>query len=127
MENEYKMYIFVNSSLGMGKGKIGAQVGHVVCDITNEILVRAIIDNEKYFKTIYENYRLWRSCGQRKIVLKATQEEMDLLKNHANARVIYDAGHTQIEAGSLTVIGFWPSLESKPPLPIDELKKYKLM
>lgn len=127
MEEQYKMYIFVNNSLGMGKGKIGAQIGHVMCDITNEILIRAIVDNETYFKTIYENYISWRKSGQRKIVLKATQEQMDLLKNHPNARVIYDEGHTQIETGSLTVIGFWPSLESKPPLPIGELKRYKLL
>lgn len=123
---DIKMYIFVNNSLGMGKGKIGAQIGHVVCDITTEILIRSF-EGEKRFLKIRDDFTTWRHIGQVKIVLKATQEEMDILKNLPDARPIYDAGHTQIEAGSLTVVGFFPVSSQKFSLPQNELKKYKLL
>ncbi len=37
---EFVMYIFVNNDLNMGKGKIAAQVGHIV-EIMIEELVKA--------------------------------------------------------------------------------------
>jgi PTH2 family peptidyl-tRNA hydrolase len=109
------MYLFVNSGLQMGKGKISAQVGHCV-----QYLLEDIFNNIKSEK--YKEYLKWKTSGCKKIVLKATQEQLIELQKDNNSKSVYDAGHTQIPEGSLTVVGFFPSdkLENK-------FKHYKLL
>lgn len=124
---DYKMYIFVNHDLGMGKGKIATQVAHTVSDIVFEIIHRSFIENQKSFKNIYDNFIAWRNTGQRKIVLKANQEQLEILKQFDIARYTIDAGFTQIAPGSLTVVAFFPCKENKLPIPKSELQKYKLL
>ena len=51
-DDEVVMYIIVNSDLKMGKGKIAAQVGHIVMHIM-EALVKVDISTN-----IYERYCL---------------------------------------------------------------------
>lgn len=94
---EYKMYIAVNTSLNMGKGKIGAQVGHGVAAVTEKCLVSD--------PALWTRYKFG---GQTKICVKATQEEMEQLAQIKNACVIHDAGRTQIAPNSLTVVAFMP-------------------
>jgi PTH2 family peptidyl-tRNA hydrolase len=124
---DYKMYIFVNHDLGMGKGKIAAQVGHTVSDIVFEIMHRSFTENQKSFKNVYDNFMAWRNAGQRKIVLKATQEQLEMLKQYDTARYTIDGGFTQIAPGSLTVVAFFPCKENKLPISKSELQKYKLL
>lgn len=99
---DYVMYLFVNDDLKMGKGKIGAQTGHCV-----QFLMEDILENTK--KEKYQDYLKWKNCGCKKIVLKATQLQLMELQKDDMSRSVYDAGHTQIEAGSLTIVGFFPS------------------
>jgi len=116
------MYLIVNNDLQMGKGKIAGQVGHASCAITR--LLHGKNDS---------NYNKWLREGEAKIVLKATSSEiLELLDkyNYENTKetnkclAVHDAGHTQIPANSLTVIGFFPVLKSKAPV---EIKKMKLL
>jgi len=65
-DDEVVMYIIVNSDLKMGKGKIAAQVGHIVMHIM-EALVKVDISTN-----IYERYCLWRGNSYPKIILKGT-------------------------------------------------------
>jgi PTH2 family peptidyl-tRNA hydrolase len=99
---DFVMYLFVNDDLKMGKGKIGAQIGHCV-----QLLIEDILENTK--KEKYQDYLKWKSSGCKKIVLKATQLHLLELQKDDMSRSVHDAGHTQIEAGSLTVVGFFPS------------------
>lgn len=114
-----RMYIFVNSDLNMGKGKIAAQVGHVVEMLTHDIL-RGHYE-KRGSPEIYKNYMLWKSSGARKIVLKADSKNMEELSNIPSAHKVFDAGLTQIPSGSLTVVGFFPCNM------VDEFKEYKLL
>jgi len=70
--------------------------------------------------------RKYKSCGQAKIVLKATQMQMEeLLTTYPNlCKPVYDAGHTQIDVGSFTVLAFYPMLSNEAP---DVVKKLKLL
>ena len=113
--DDYKMYILINSDLGMCTGKKAGQVGHAVQSIVE------VLCNDK--RDLLRKYKL---CGQAKIVLKATQVQMEeLFKTYPNiCKPIYDAGHTQIEAGSFTALGFYPMLSSDAP---DIIKKMKLL
>ncbi|KAG8783775.1 hypothetical protein FRC15_004568 [Serendipita sp. 397] len=98
-----KLVLVVRTDLGMTKGKIAAQCGHATLAC---------------YKTIAKaNPRLlshWEWTGQAKIAVQVSSEE-DLLLLQASAqslnlvaRVIQDAGRTQIASGSRTVLGIGP-------------------
>ena len=120
MDKKIVMYIFVNSDLQMTKGKTCSQVAHVTQQITEEI-VR--IGYEIYpTPGAYFTYMKWKfNCV--KIILKATEKELTELLKRQDARPFYDSGQTtQVESGSLTVVGLIPCYE------IDEFtEKYKLL
>jgi len=115
MDSDYKMYILINSDLSMGPGKKAGQVGHGVQSVIE------VLCNDKR-----DLLRKYKSCGQAKIVLKATQTQMEeLLKTYPNlCKPVYDAGHTQIDAGSFTALAFYPMLSNEAP---DVIKKLKLL
>lgn len=117
---EPKMYIFVNSDLKMGKGKIAAQVGHVVQHISEEIIRSAY--EQRRPPEYYFTYMKWKQSGNAKIVLKTTQEQLKVLMEMPEARHVIDAGRTQIEPNSLTVVGFYPSTTLE-----ETVKDYKLL
>ena len=64
----------------------------------------------------------WSQSGSKKIVLKGTQEQIQMLSKEREARYIIDAGKTQIEAGSLTAVGFFPSCTN-----VARFSMYKLL
>lgn len=111
----YYMYIIVNSSLKMGKGKIAAQVGHGVHKMTEYCL-----EHHKELWTKYVN------SGIPKIVLKTSQDQLleviNKTKNIFKSYVI-DEGRTQIAKDSLTAVSYIPLLKENAP---DILKSLKL-
>lgn len=99
---EVKLVLAVRTDLGMTKGKIAAQCGH------------ATLACYKYLANSTTStglLRKWENNGQPKIAVQAkSEEELDTLQALAVslglcARVIHDAGRTQIAAGSATVLG----------------------
>ncbi|KAI9931296.1 hypothetical protein ASPWEDRAFT_34131 [Aspergillus wentii DTO 134E9] len=99
---EVKLVLVVRTDLGMTKGKIAAQCSH------------ATLACYKYFLTHAPDspiLRRWERQGQAKIALQLkSEEELQLLQAQAMslglcARVIQDAGRTQIASGSRTVLG----------------------
>lgn len=111
MSEDYTMYILVNNDLNMGKGKIASQVGHVVEKITAKIL-QSFQDIKKP-KQFMEDYINYTKSGNKKIILKGTQEQLQQFITDTDSFHIIDAGKTEIPAGSLTVIGFLPSNKNK--------------
>jgi peptidyl-tRNA hydrolase len=113
------MYIVVNADLDMGKGKIASQVGHVVQLITEEIIRTGY--ESRPLPESYLTYMKWRTnCT--KIVLKATESQMNELMKMKEARYIIDDGQTQVKPNSLTVLGFFPSAKLG-----DVVKDFKLL
>ncbi|XP_004625027.1 peptidyl-tRNA hydrolase 2, mitochondrial [Octodon degus] len=100
---EYKMVLVVRNDLKMGKGKVAAQCSHAAVSAYKQIQKR----NPKVLKE-------WDYCGQPKVVVKAPDEETLIeLMTHAKmlgltVSLIQDAGRTQIEPGSRTVLGIGP-------------------
>ncbi|PWY87250.1 PTH2-domain-containing protein [Aspergillus sclerotioniger CBS 115572] len=99
---EVKLVLVVRTDLGMTKGKIAAQCSH------------ATLACYKYLVAYTPSsgmLRRWESQGQAKIALQIkSEEEMEELQAKAMslglcARVITDAGRTQIASGSRTVLG----------------------
>lgn len=100
----YKMTIGVRKDLGMSIGKTAAQVGHGVL----EAYKVAVKSNPEYVR-MWEEYN-----GSRKITLSVNSlKELRNLQEEAKAlklpcAVIADAGKTELEPGTITVIAIGP-------------------
>lgn len=119
----YVMYILVNNDLKMDKGKIAAQVGHVIEKITEEIFTnRFLTALTLEAQQDYQHRENWKLYGRTKIVLKASQNELIELIDTEKCRYILDAGRTQVAPNSLTVVGFYPRNDLS-----EKMSKYKLL
>uniref|UniRef100_A0A1Q3FK75 peptidyl-tRNA hydrolase n=1 Tax=Culex tarsalis TaxID=7177 RepID=A0A1Q3FK75_CULTA len=98
-----KMVLVVRSDLGLRKGKIASQCAHaaVMC------YMRSASANEPMLK-------LWLVQGQPKIVVKVDDlQEMERIAELARERkvvaeIVRDAGRTQVQSGTETVLGLGP-------------------
>ncbi|CAH1775885.1 unnamed protein product [Owenia fusiformis] len=105
----YKMVFVVNQSLGMGVGKVAAQVAHGALGLYR-VLVE---DHNKYGGPLMA----WESFGETKIVTKGENGEhlQELQAKAASLDIphyqVHDAGKTQIAAGSNTVLALFGKLD----------------
>ncbi|KAL7785815.1 peptidyl-tRNA hydrolase PTH2 domain-containing protein [Trichoderma ceciliae] len=109
---ECKLVLVVRTDLGMTKGKIAAQCSHATL-ACYKALARADANSPER-----KLLSRWERFGQAKIAVQVkSQVEMLELRGKARAmgltaEVIQDAGRTQIEAGSMTVLGVGPGPKS---------------
>ncbi|XP_016938060.1 probable peptidyl-tRNA hydrolase 2 [Drosophila suzukii] len=100
----FKMVLVVRNDLKMGKGKIAAQCGHGAVGAYQ----RAVVRTPRLL-------RAWENCGCAKIAVRVESEaELMAIKKAAerqqlNTCLIRDAGRTQIEANSKTVLAVGPA------------------
>lgn len=103
-QRPFKMLLCVNMELKMGNGKIAAQCGHAT--------MGAYALSRKYCKS---GLRAWEQTGVAKIALKVPKETdmYELFEKVKEAGlvgfIVQDAGHTQIPAGSRTVLAVGPA------------------
>ena len=103
MVENVKMVIAVRKDLDLGKGKIAAQVAHAA--------VMCALKAEKYEKKLF---REWISEGQKKVVIRVDNEAALIeLKRKIESmgivnELVSDAGHTQVEPGTVTCLGIGP-------------------
>ncbi len=101
-----KQVIVVRRDLGMGTGKIAAQVGHA-----------CVLGAENVRRSHTDWYNMWAEFGQEKVVLRVSSlSELEDVKKHAISlglpwSEVTDAGHTQIEPGTVTCISIGPAPE----------------
>ncbi|TFY72620.1 hypothetical protein EVG20_g362 [Dentipellis fragilis] len=99
-----KLVLVVRTDLKMTPGKIAAQCGHATLACYKAL-------SKKNPKLLQH----WERTGQAKIALKGTSEEqlmeLEAIAKSLNlcARHIEDAGRTQVEPGSRTVLGIGPA------------------
>lgn len=104
MDFEYKMVIVTRKDLNLSLGKLAAQVAHaaVACALETKS------QNSKWFKK-------WNDEGSKKAVVKVDDlDDFYSLKKKAEglkivAHIVIDAGHTEIPAGTKTVLGIGPA------------------
>jgi peptidyl-tRNA hydrolase, PTH2 family len=96
-----KLALVVRTDLGMGRGKIAAQVAHAAVTV---VLISRDAD-----------VAAWLSQGQPKVVLKVTTgEELLALARRARAEglvseLVHDAGRTQVAPGTVTCCAIGPA------------------
>jgi PTH2 family peptidyl-tRNA hydrolase len=95
-----KQVIVVRMDVGMGKGKLAAQVAHAS--------LSAYEDADRRTRNA------WKGGGQKKVVVKANSErELFELADVAERKglpnaIVRDAGHTQLEPGTVTALAVGP-------------------
>lgn len=114
-EDPIVMYIIVKKSLKMSAGKTAAQAAHGAQMI---ILRYHQLLNEK--SNIDElakcaNMETWLKKSFRKIVLKASDIEFEKAKKELHCVVVRDAGLTELDPKTETVICTWPIKKSSRP------------
>ena len=120
-EDPWIMYLIVRESLKMSPGKIAAQVGHGVGIIYNhyshlkDVRSGAIGERWLHLQSKIGHFDSWQNQSFRKIVLRASDKEWEKLKRQLECFLVADAGLTEVEAGSETVIALWPMLKSSAP------------
>ena len=106
---ETRMALVVRTDLRMTKGKSAAQCAHAALGC-----YRMMSDSSLASQNL-PLLRRWERSGQAKITLQVkSKEDLDLLFAKAislnvNSYIVHDAGRTQIEAGSATVLGLGPA------------------
>ena len=115
MDFEYKMVIVTRKDLKLSTGKLAAQVAHaaVACVLLTK-------------KNKNEWFKKWQNEGGKKAVVKVESED-DFYPIRESAEelniatsLIVDAGHTEIPAGTKTVLGIGPA----PSNLIDQITGY---
>jgi PTH2 family peptidyl-tRNA hydrolase len=97
-----KLALVVRSDLGMGRGKIAAQVAHAA--------VAAVLATASS-----RDFAAWLAEGQPKVVLKVASAEQlaEVVRGAAAAglpvELIRDAGRTQVDPGTMTCCSVGPA------------------
>ena len=95
-----KQAIVARADLGMGEGKLAAQVAHAS--------LMAYENADERTRTA------WKGEGQKKVVLQADDEATlfqladDAEREGLSHAIVRDAGHTQLEPGTITALGVGP-------------------
>jgi len=98
-----KQAIVARADLGMGEGKLAAQVAHASLMAYEDADRRAQSD--------------WKGAGQKKVVLSADGESQlfelaDIAEREGVPHaIVRDAGHTQLEPGTVTALAVGPARE----------------
>lgn len=111
-----KQAIVARTDLGMSRGKLAAQVAHASL--------------MAYEETPPKDQTGWKGDGQKKVVLKADGERQlfefadDARRNGLPHAVVRDAGHTQLDPGTVTTLGVGPAREPAIDAVTGELSLY---
>lgn len=109
-EHELKMVLIVRTDLNMGKGKIAAQCCHAALGLYRDLAQGP--DGQELLKE-------WERFGEVTIVLKGASEDQLLSiqkqadKDWIHSWLNYDAGRTQVEPDTLTVLALGPTVETE--------------
>jgi PTH2 family peptidyl-tRNA hydrolase len=149
-EDPIIMYLIVRESLGMSPGKTAAQCAHASQMLTLKFLhlkirttgliwgawdrIRKIVSDFFAKPEISEDesipnqqlFEAWLDTSFRKVVLRANDHQFNRMKTEVpNHIVVVDAGLTEIEPGSETVLGLWPMYKSQAPRYLQKLQVFK--
>ncbi|MEF8774268.1 MAG: peptidyl-tRNA hydrolase Pth2 [Halobacteriales archaeon] len=100
-----KQAIVARADLGMGEGKLAAQVAHASLQAAEDATESARTE--------------WQGAGGKKIVLQADgEDELFELADRAETEgvphaAVRDAGHTQLEPGTVTTLAVGPAADDR--------------
>jgi PTH2 family peptidyl-tRNA hydrolase len=101
LSSDMKQAIVARTDIGMGQGKLAAQVAHASLSAYEDAGSKA--------------RKAWKGEGQKKVVLKGSgEDELFALADRAEREgiphaIVRDAGHTQLEPGTVTTLAVGPA------------------
>ncbi len=104
MDYEYKLVIVTRKDLSLSPGKLAVQVAHAA--VSCSLLTKK--EHGKWFTK-------WQQEGAKKVVVSTDSvHDFRLLDKKARelgiiSYLVSDAGHTEIPAGTITVLGIGPA------------------
>lgn len=113
------MVLIVREDLRLSSGKVAVQCAHAAVSCT--------LAARKSQARLVER---WRQAGARKICLKVkTLSELQMLAGQAQTagfvmHLVKDAGHTEVEPGTITVLGIGPGPRRSIDALVGDLKPY---
>ncbi|OTF04786.1 peptidyl-tRNA hydrolase Pth2 [Halorubrum sp. SD612] len=111
-----KQAIVARTDIGMGEGKLAAQVAHASLSAYQDASERA--------------RKKWQGEGQKKVVLKGDSESrLFELADKADREglsyaIVRDAGHTQLEPGTVTALAVGPARDDSVDRVTGDLSLY---
>lgn len=105
---DIKQYLLVNKEVELSPGKLAVQTAHTAARFERAV-AKGI--HPPLFST--DSYEAWVSGEEKKIAVRASQKQMEKLEAEGWI-CVRDNGHTEVEAGTLTVV-------ISPPLSPEEL------
>lgn len=132
-EDPIIMYLIVRESLNMSIGKTAAQCAHAAQMLMLLYMKHSpfkVIHNfgvEDHNTTQIEMMEKWLDSSFRKVVLRADEKEWEKLKKEFTSyrSLVVDAGLTELEPNTETVIGLWPMYKSQVPKVVKRLQVLK--
>lgn len=144
------MYLIVKESLGMSAGKTAAQCAHAsqmltlkylhekikagwmpvnlwhrLVKIVSDFFSKSELPAEQAAPSL-ELFEDWLDQSFRKVTLRANDHQFERMKKEVpNHVVVVDAGLTEIDPGSETVLGLWPMHRSACPKYLTKLQVLK--
>lgn len=110
---ELVMYVLVNETIKISKGKLAGQVGHAVCSYMHKNILTEEYKIDAYMK----------NGIQKKIILRCSQEKLEELESLGYI-AIRDLGLTQLDSNTLTCVNYGIHYKHQVPAWIQELKLY---
>ena len=111
-----KQAIVARADLGMGEGKLAAQVAHASL--------------MAYEDASQGDRKEWKGGGQKKVVLRADSEsDLFALAEKAKAKrlphaIVRDAGHTELEPGTASALAVGPAPDDRVDAVTGDLSLY---
>lgn len=122
-------YFIINKDLKMSPGKSAAQVAHAAnmfCDFYHteyDRLMSSWPRGGHEWSRILVSKR-WREESYRKVILVAKATKFAKIKEELECFLVRDAGLTEVDPGSETVLALFPIKKSKAPNIIKRLRVY---
>jgi len=111
-----KQAIVARADIGMGEGKLAAQVAHAS--------LMAYEDTGRQARSE------WKGSGQKKVVLEVAGEDAlfrladDAERKGLPNAIVRDAGHTQLEPGTVTALAVGPAADDRIDAVTGDLSLY---
>lgn len=134
-KDPWVMYFIIRKSLKMSPGKVAIQVAHGAqmivfkyIDLIKFDVIRIYNPSSTLIKnTVIEKIDSiydWKCESFRKILKKANDSKFEKIKEELDVFLVKDAGLTEVEPGSETVLVTWPMKKSNTPKIIEKLQLY---
>jgi len=132
-EDPIIMYLIVRKSLDMSIGKTAAQCAHAAQMLLlkyHEFFKMDVCPDvgmglPPFSRETYDLFEAWLSGSFRKVVLKADEKQWEKIKNEIDCSkraLVIDAGLTELEPSTETIIGLCPMRKSNAPKLIKRLQ-----